>query len=1024
MSLKIIHLSDIHTHIEKNKNYLFDRSNALVGACCANINSSDNVIVVISGDLANTGCEHEYKQFNDFFTDIIRKIKEECNVSVDIVFVPGNHDCDFGSEQRRAERNQKINTLFPTCVANKAIEEDLLSVLSNYQRYENNYSLDVFAPLIKYKRFSYSCGTVVVYLLNTAWISQLHENPSQRFFPVEYLNDIDNINDDLVITVLHHPVHWNTPDNCSALMERIRHFSDLVIVGHEHKVDNYQMYGEDWSCVLCEGRELQNPLDNEKRSGFAIYEIDDGISTITTKYYSWNGNIFTNINSENTTRNFTKNARAIPNVYKPNADTKKWLEDIEINIHHSHVDNLILSTVFVWPNMDIIDYSSSEKDFGYGNRVTSNHFKTIISSQISLIIGETMCGKTAVAKEIYRLCTNDYNFNCLFIDAETISSYKPDGLQRIIDNAFKEQYFPSYLEEFQQLSRFHKVLIIDNFHNLKFNSEKKRKMFDYLCSKFNHIILFSNLDIDCSMMIADCNELGEKDIATFQILPFGNQKRKEFISKWYSIGRDEEETEEIERAVDSSIRLVDQILGENHGIIPAYPIYLFNILQSKDSSTNTFQMSQYGYLYSSLIQANLSRFFSPEQINIYEGALGHLAYYMLNNKKNSLTFSEINSEIMFYSKEMLVSIDTNEFIDSMANTKILKNKDQEYKFTYPYIYYFFVGKYISYHLNDKNVRSQIDYMCSHLYKEAYGNILIFVCYFANNETVIDSILINALSLFDYSVPYDFSHDNETLNDAYTSIDNALSKVNVGSNEVVEKNRNEQLETKDRYGINSGSVSDNIEIIDDRDEYSEQEKRINDLYSALKTMTVLGQIIKSYPGSINGTRKKEIIVSIHDLGMRTASETISILGMLEEDFIEYYIKRAKSQNKHSSSVQISQNIKSFYSSIMAHFVISMISIISKSFGGKNSIDAAKAALSNSISGNLVIHHMCMNYDKISADTIISYYKKLQQDNNYIAATTLKALTINYMRFNKCSTIDRNKLCDAFNVDKTKYLLGGL
>jgi len=583
------------------------------------------------------------------------------------------------------------------------------------------------------------------------------------------------------------------------------------------------------------------------------------------------------------------------------------------------------------------------------------------------------------------------------------------------------------LEEFQQLSKIHKVLIVDNFHNLKFNLEKKREIIKYFCAKFKSVILLSNLDFDCGMIIADCNEINVRDVVIYKIRPMGNKVRKEFISKWFGLGGSSEDDGDVMATkVSEAIKYVDIVLGQYQGILPAYPIQLITILQCQNSAiNNNQQISQYGYLYGSLVDASMSKGLRGEEINLYKGVLSEISFEMLIDRTvtdSIIDYSSISSCIQKFSREKLVPINVDSFIEKMQETKIFKKTDScMYKFTYPYIYYYFTGSYISSHLNDNVVKSQIDYMCQRLYNEAYGNIMIFVCYFSNNEDVIDQILLNSFELFNNVEPYDFGKENVVLQDAYNLIDQFTKRHRIGSNDDVEKNQDVHLRIKDKYEIQDGTVSEDIDTKDTLDDLSEEERKITNMYAALKTISVLGQIIKCYPGNISGERKVEIIKEIHDLGMRAANEMVNILGMLEEDFVEFYIQRGQEIHPNKSISETSLYVKNTYRTIMVQFVIAMIRNISISFGGELSIMAAEKALLSSVSGKLVLHDLKMHCNKISVDDIINEYKCWKNDNNEFAAIALQYLIVNYLELNKCERQDRDRLCDFFDVNRKRIMI---
>lgn len=1024
MSLKIFHFSDIHTSANKGENIICNRVESIVGACRQNILPDDDVLFILSGDIAAKGKKEEYKIFNDIFSRVVRAIKEEYNLQVGIVCVPGNHDCDFGTDEDIAVRKKSIDNLIKDgCNPNKDEIDSMIAVQAYYRDFESSFHFERHSQLVNYKDFKLNCGKISVYMINTAWISQVRENVEQRFFPIEQLDDIDNLSSDLVITVFHHPDNWLHPDSRVDFQNRIKTFSDLIIIGHEHRNDSFRVSGSDWSYNLLEGTELQNPA-NPAGSGFSVYAIDNEFRQITTYNYSWINDRYSRQNSEHVVH-FSRNLRRDPKVYTPNEETVKWLNDLELNVQHFEAENIGLKSIFVWPELKVIYDTKSVTE-----RIDSQHYQHITEHPLTLLIGEGTSGKSTMAKVLYDQSICNKN-NCLYLKASDITTYMPESLERIVDEAFKKQYSPQDLEDFQQLSKKRKVLLIDNFQDLKFALAKKQAILKYFCMKFKSVILFSNLSIDYGILAADCNKIDINDLAVYEICPMGNQVRKEFITKWFKIGKTYEDDEDgLAGKIEEARKYVDTVLGQYSGILPAFPIQLITILQCQHGTANSQQISRYSYLYGTLVDTSMGKQLKGDEINLYKGVLSKLAFEILADRTiadSIISYSSICACVDVFSKDMLVSLDADIFISVLLETKILKQVGSNvYKFMYPYIYYYFAGSYISSHMGDTLVQNQVDYMCRRLYNEAYGNIMIFVCYFSNNEDIIDQILLNSFELFKDSKPYVFGTEDIVLKEAYDLIDKLTSKQTVGDNKEVDKNQAKYLRTMDELKIQDGTVSDNNDRKELEDDCINEKEvlELNSLYAALKTMSVLGQIIKCYPGTIPGKRKVEIIEEIHDLGMRAANEFLAIFSYMEQDMIEYFVKQVQDKSLSTSAEEISLNVKRIYQQLMLGFVLSMIRTICISFGSELSIPAADKALSTCVSGRIVLHYLNMYCGHLNADEIIREYKNWKTNDDAFAAIALKFLTVNYLKMNRCNYSDRERLCEALGVEsreKTTLLL---
>ena len=98
MELLLVHITDIHINNEEDYQKLDVRSEYIANAINKHIIVANDTIVVlcITGDIAYSGSEEQYLWASIIITNIIENIKKRHNgVHIQVVTVPGNHDCDF-----------------------------------------------------------------------------------------------------------------------------------------------------------------------------------------------------------------------------------------------------------------------------------------------------------------------------------------------------------------------------------------------------------------------------------------------------------------------------------------------------------------------------------------------------------------------------------------------------------------------------------------------------------------------------------------------------------------------------------------------------------------------------------------------------------------------------------------------------------------------------------------------------------------------------------------------------------------
>ena len=93
MGFAIIQLSDIH--IKDNDDLIVKRIDRLKAACNSKVNPNDDVLILISGDIAYSGTAQQYNIAEELLSHISCYLEEQKKCKIHYAFVPGNHDCDF-----------------------------------------------------------------------------------------------------------------------------------------------------------------------------------------------------------------------------------------------------------------------------------------------------------------------------------------------------------------------------------------------------------------------------------------------------------------------------------------------------------------------------------------------------------------------------------------------------------------------------------------------------------------------------------------------------------------------------------------------------------------------------------------------------------------------------------------------------------------------------------------------------------------------------------------------------------------
>lgn len=193
MKLAFLHLSDIH--FENDADWIVKKETEIAGACISSIFNEpiDAFFVIVSGDIANKGSVAQYKIAENFFTKIREKILSEREIPVNIIFVPGNHDCDLSDPANLELRSLSIDKVLKNqdeIKLGSQVYTECLKVQENFFEFINivepslNYpnKPEVFYRLV----IPVNGKSIVFNCFNTAWLTKIRKSKGNLQCPANF----------------------------------------------------------------------------------------------------------------------------------------------------------------------------------------------------------------------------------------------------------------------------------------------------------------------------------------------------------------------------------------------------------------------------------------------------------------------------------------------------------------------------------------------------------------------------------------------------------------------------------------------------------------------------------------------------------------------------------------------------------------------------------------------------------------------------------------------------------------------
>lgn len=688
----------------------------------------------------------------------------------------------------------------------------------------------------------------------------------------------------------------------------------------------------------------------------------------------------------------------------------KFLESADIlSKSHSSKEILSLNDIFVYPKLK--GYDEEEVSHKYDSE-RFNH--EILHYNKLIIAGENQAGKTTLCKILFNVY-RELHYVPIYLDDENKYLGNPHAK---LEKTFFEQY--DY-DSFEEIDIKRVVPIIDNFHLAKYQ-EKYIEQYD----SFDHQVLIVDdifgLNIKNQALIAQYSK--------FKIREFSALERNELIKKWIQF---KEETKiqinpnHLQQSIDAKTEQIENSLGIifGKGIMPSYPFFILSILAAQDTQKPLdSEITSQGHCYQALIYLYLRREgVKNEQIDIYTNFLTELSYWIYDKKNGiGLDGTEFDEFLNYYEANFNLPIPLNKLITTIANVNISKfDSLNHYNFCYQYIYFFFVAKYLSEHINDKE--SIINNILSNLHKDENAYITVFIAHHTKSDYLLDELLLNAEMLFEKYSSATLSTEELSFFDKHE--DKIIQAILPSYQHDPEAERKKLLIKKSEIEDqkNDKSTPQQLEI----DEKSSQ--LLKDLRLSIKTVEVMGLIIKNRSGSLSLNRLEYIFEQGLKVHLRIL---MSFIDIIKDDETELTIVNILSERinqiieehdneKDLSLEQLEKLVRSLYWNVNFGVLHGHITKAIHSLGSVNLLKIAQnvSDQEKTPASFIVNHGIKMWYDKnLRIDEIADRIS--ENDFSRTAERLLKFKIVEHCRMHKIEFKKLNEIESKLHLSAKRML----
>ena len=399
-----------------------------------------------------------------------------------------------------------------------------------------------------------------------------------------------------------------------------------------------------------------------------------------------------------------------------------------------------------------------------------------------------------------------------------------------------------------------------------------------------------------------------------------------------------------------------------------------------------------------------------EDVDSIFNFLSELAFNLYETENDSFSGQYLEDFYVLYSSKYITK-GLVKIIEILLNSNIIiEDEDGDYKFRYNYIFYFLVSRKLVDIIHTDKGKEIVRNLCNNLSNEKSANVLIFATHYTKDNFLIDE------ATFSLMVPYN-SYVPVTLNtndDYYKLIEDIVKEI---SSNLIQANKNpveeriKELEAKDRLVANTlknGEDKFENEQIITNEEYS---NCVEEMVHALKSLEIVGQIIKNRKGSIDKEKLLSIIKELYFTAFRTIGFFGEMSKMSQDELKKSLMNKIE---EGDTAFAIEQKISNFFRYMTFQHCLGIFSKVVFSVGNKDlkQIFDDVAQDINTPAAKLVTFSIKSCYGKISLKELKVLAEEFK--DNHVALSILRARVRAYVYNNHIEYKEKQRIASTMNM----------
>jgi hypothetical protein len=682
------------------------------------------------------------------------------------------------------------------------------------------------------------------------------------------------------------------------------------------------------------------------------------------------------------------------------------LNCIDVDITNGARSRLTLEDVWVDPDLRMTSGISDDRSLGGKKILFGSIVDGLKKGQNFMVYGGDMSGRSSLCRRTFVKLWEAGYFPIL-LEAEKVNSPNADRVIQRVRTAFAVQYENLSVESARDLPKDKTVLIIDDFDQTRLRFEPAAQLLTALSENFQSVLVSSHQSFALSLFGPSDATVGLGTFQRVEIKELGQQNRYKLIERWCLAGQmkavgDERLLAEIEQRR----RIVNTALRTN--LVPRTPVMVLILLQAIDGK-KIGDLSKAGYVryYKFLIDSAILRTATPEEAEVTYAFLPEVAWAMHKLEARSLRAVDMDRVIDdFSTRRALRKVSLYSTLAFLRAMGMFEDDPAEYRFKHRYVYYFFLGDYMSRNLDDELVRQEVEKLCREIAVKDHTDTLIFLSFHTDNSLIIDLVTAGLSQCYANAAEFEFSTEGQA---GVNQLIRNLAKHVIDRAEFA-KNRERRLEAEDNN-------EDALERQRQRDEKGAQFQAI------FPAIEVIGHILRNHYARLDAEQKVRMLDAAVAATLRCLGDTFKFLSENLEMVLRIIRTLTDKVDKESKQEKREAAAKRAVFLIVMGFTYYLIRTLVRSVGDETLEITYQQVMKNSPEIISEYVRLAIKLDCFH-DFPIDDLKKVADAlrDNHLATSVLRLAVKERLDMTPPPSRDLQRICDAAGLQLKPILLG--